>query len=118
MKNQAFALRLRTLLDEAGIDATQPAVARAFGCSVTMAWNYLNGEKLPGMANAIKIATRLGCCVEYLLTGRGPKRPQPPCGDPCASIDVAELSEKQRAILQETVDAFAESNRRRATYCG
>lgn len=118
MKNQAFALRFRALLEEAGIDATQPAVARAFGCSITMAWNYLNGEKLPGMANAIKMATRLGCCVEYLLTGRGPKRPQSPLHDPDLLIDVTELSEKQRAILQETVDAFAESNRHRTADCG
>jgi hypothetical protein len=40
-----------------------------------MAWNYWNGEKLPSMKQAILMAKRLNICVEWLLTGRGPKHP-------------------------------------------
>lgn len=74
MKSQGFPERLREACVDAGLAATQPALARAFGLSTTTIWHYLNGEKLPSMAKAIEIAGTLGVCVEWLLTGNGPKR--------------------------------------------
>jgi transcriptional regulator with XRE-family HTH domain len=74
MKNSGFPDRLREACEDAGLSATQPALARAFSLSTTTIWHYLNGEKLPSMSTAILIAGKLGVCVEWLLTGNGPKR--------------------------------------------
>ncbi len=74
MKSQGFPERLREACVDAGLAPTQPALARAFDLSTTTIWHYLNGEKLPSMSKAIEIAGKLGVCVEWLLTGNGPKR--------------------------------------------
>ena len=80
--NKEFGARFKRLAREAGYATTQAEIARVLSCSKTTAWNYLNGDKLPAMDNAVKVAEVLGCCVEYLLTGRGPKRP------PCDSVTI------------------------------
>lgn len=75
MRYEGFSKRLRLACEAAGVPATQPVLARLFGVSTTIIWHYLNGEKLPSMAKAILISTKLGVCVEWLLTGRGPMTP-------------------------------------------
>lgn len=70
-----FARRFRALCIEADFPTTQNELGKILGVSGTTAFNYLNGLKLPSMPRAIHFAKLLNVCVEYLLTGRGPKRP-------------------------------------------
>jgi transcriptional regulator with XRE-family HTH domain len=74
MADVEFGQRLVALLKEAGAPLTQKRLGAWLGVSGAMAWNYKQGEKLPAMSNAIAMARKLNCSVEYLLTGRGPKR--------------------------------------------
>lgn len=74
MKNSGFPDRLREACADAGLSTTQHGLARLLGVSTTTIWYYLNDEKLPSMSTAILIAGKLGVCVEWLLTGNGPKR--------------------------------------------
>lgn len=75
MKYSEFAARFREACKEADAPETQEKLGKFLGVSGAMAWYYRNGEKLPGMNTAIHIAMKLSVCVEWLLTGRGPKRP-------------------------------------------
>lgn len=74
-----FAARLNELLDEAGLPAKyegrQLALAEMFGVSQKGARKWLEGEGLPTLERCIQIAERFGVNTEWLLTGRGPKRP-------------------------------------------
>lgn len=70
-----FAKRFREALTEYGIKTTQVAVGNFFGVSEITARNWLIGEKMPGMKNLIKIAEYTDTCIEWIATGRGPKRP-------------------------------------------
>lgn len=69
-----FGKRLVQLCKEADLPKKQVDLAREFGVTPSMVWHYLHGEKLPSMDTAIDMARKLDCHVEYLLTGRGPKR--------------------------------------------
>lgn len=72
MKYPEFARRFRQAVEHAGAPTSQKELGVFLGVSGTMAWNYLNGEKMPGMPNATKMAGKLGVNVDWLLTGRGP----------------------------------------------
>ena len=93
--NIEFSARFRQALKESDLPQTQVELGKYFGLSGTMIWFYLNGEKLPSMKNAIAIARRLGVCVEWLLTGRGPKYPNPPPGEPELPINILNTLSKQ-----------------------
>lgn len=71
MKHRAFANRFRQAVAHAKAPTTQQELGKFLGVSGTMAWNYLNGEKLPGMSTATRMAERLGVNVNWLLTGQG-----------------------------------------------
>lgn len=68
------------------------------GPAVTYWWN---GDRLPTMNQAIVIATEMSCCVEWLLTGRGPMRPRPSETD---CLDISELPDVEKAIFKAHVD--------------
>ena len=101
MKYKDFSERLREACQDAGLAVTQPALARAFHLSTTTVWKYINGEMLPSMATAVEIASKLGVCVEWLLTGRGPKRPND-------GLDISHLPEAAKASLKTLLDSFTE----------
>lgn len=108
MKIKGFPERLREACEDAGLAVTQPALARAFNLSTTTIWHYLNGEKLPSMGRAVDIAGKLGVCVEWLLTGNGPKRR-------VDMLDISELPETAKVSLKALLDSFAEQkNQKRA----
>ncbi len=75
MRDEAFGKRFQELVKEARGPKTLQRLGPWLGVSTTMAWYYRTGENVPSMETARFIAQKLGCCVEYLLTGRGPKRP-------------------------------------------
>lgn len=105
MKDAGFGERLRLACETVGIPATQAALARLFGVSTTIVWHYLNGEKLPSMAKAIEIAEKLGVCVEWLLTGRGPMYPPPSSDD---VLDLSRLPPAAKSQLKALVDTLSQ----------
>ena len=71
-----FSQRLKALIEEKfSKDVPQKDLATRFGCSGGMVSFMLSGQRLPAMDLAIRMAIELDCCVDYLLTGRGAKRP-------------------------------------------
>lgn len=74
MKYPEFADRLQKLIHEKKGESTQTETAKWFGVSQPTINSWLQGEAMPGMPKAIAICRKLDCCVEYLLTGKGPKR--------------------------------------------
>jgi len=73
--DEEFAKRFVEACEDAGLPSQQNALGKSLGVSGPMAWNYKNGVKIPSMGTAIRIADKTGVCVEWLLTGRGPKYP-------------------------------------------
>lgn len=74
MKYPEFANRLKQLIKEKKGDLSQLETAKWLGVSQPTVNSWLQGEAMPGMPKAIDICGKLDCCVEYLLTGNGPKR--------------------------------------------
>lgn len=75
-----FGERFKALLEEAGYSKTKHknltvALTKLFDVAPSTISDWKNGRKLPSMDRAIMIAIKLNVCVEYLLTGRGEKRP-------------------------------------------
>lgn len=66
--------RVKEALTERKLPATQAQAALLAGVKQPSVsdWNKLGGY--PEMANAVQLATKLGYCVEWILTGRGPRR--------------------------------------------
>ena len=77
MKYPEFADRFVTAIEEAkpALPARNEDLGKLFGVSGPMISYWRQGDKLPSMDTAIKIANRCGVCVEWLLTGNGPKYP-------------------------------------------
>lgn len=72
-----FAARLNEALTDAGWVigyGRRIRLAQLVGLSGESCRKWLNGESLPTMEHAIQVALHLGVYVEWLLTGRGPKR--------------------------------------------
>ncbi len=80
MKYVDFASRLKLACREGRLPENHAALAKLFEVSQPMVSYYMNGVKLPSMDKAIHIAIVCGVCVEWLLTGRGPKNPQAESG--------------------------------------
>jgi len=103
MKHQYFAERFRLACRLANAPPTMEALGRYLHVGTTMAWNYFNGEKLPSMEKAVEIALKLGVCVEWLLTGRGPMQPLQPAAD---VLDLSELPEDAKRNLRALVESI------------
>lgn len=97
-----FSNRFRRLMNEQGwaLDRREDVGKRlgVTGPAVTYWWN---GDRLPTMSQAIVIATKMHCCVEWLLTGRGPMRPLP---SETNCLDISELPDVEKAIFKAHVD--------------
>ena len=103
MDHSGFSERFREACQDAKVTTTMEGMGRFFGVSKAMAWNYYKGIKLPSMEKAIEIAEKLGVCVEWLLTGRGPKYPPKP---PDETIDISEISPEMREGLRTLIDSM------------
>jgi hypothetical protein len=79
---EAFAKRLQEALTDRGWDERERGraryVANICGLKKESGRKWLEGMSMPTMEHAIQIAEELGVCVEWLLTGRGPKKPPSP----------------------------------------
>ena len=72
---QGFAFRFREACDERFPGATQEEIAKAIGVSQPTISDYMQGNKLPKIARAIRISQVLHVCVQWLLVGTGAKYP-------------------------------------------
>lgn len=102
MKHPEFAKRLKEAIQESGIHDTQANLAKEFGVSGPMVWAYKNGEKLPSMEQAIRMAGILNYSVEYLLTGKGHKRP-PTTEDQALLEDIKAMPESSKELVRAFV---------------
>lgn len=71
MKHPKFAERFTQAVALSGVESTQKALGKLLGVSEVMIWSYRNGEKLPRMAMALKMADEFGVSVDWLLQGTG-----------------------------------------------
>jgi transcriptional regulator with XRE-family HTH domain len=70
MKHPDFAERFKQAVIHAGVKNTQKHLAKILGVSEVMIWSYKNGEKLPRMSTALRIAETLNVSIEWLLQGK------------------------------------------------
>ncbi len=71
MKHPQFAERFNKAVSLSGAESTQKALGKLLGVSEVMIWSYRNGEKLPRMAMALKMAEEFGVSIDWLLQGTG-----------------------------------------------
>jgi len=76
-RSWTFWDRLQRALKQRNLPTTQTAIARLVGVSQPSVYEWKHGG-LPTLDNAIQLAEITGCCVEWLLTGRGPQIAQTP----------------------------------------
>jgi len=78
MKYKDFGLRFSEACREASpkLPETNEELGKIFGVTAPNITYWRKGQKLPAMGTAQRIAKRCGVCVEWLLTGRGPKYPE------------------------------------------
>lgn len=91
---------------------TQAAVAKRIGIAAPTLSEYISDKKHPQMETALAAANTYGCCVEWLLTGRGPVEPWPGTlpQDVQQIIDaLLLLSPADRAILLPVVHALIDT---------
>lgn len=67
-------------------------------------------DRYPSMDTAVRLATNLGVCVEWLLTERGPKHPPKATQDDLGSLAAVwpQLDEQQRAQIARYADFLKE----------
>lgn len=108
--HEEFAKRLKEALtdqreEERGGGAR---LARICNVSSAAASKWLSGDGLPHMTHAVELAQELGVCVEWLLMGRGPKKPLgPKTVILMETIDC--LPPDSQVILQKVADSFVKS---------
>lgn len=114
--------RLNEALEEAGYTKDKyknltETLANKFDVKHATISDWRNGKKCPTMRNAIDIAKKLDICVEWLLTGRGHKRPGDPephdngnNGDKIV-FDMTGIPAQQKSHFAATLHAFAQSIR-------
>jgi len=97
-----FSQRFQRLMNEKGWSKrTREQVGKNLGVSGPAVTYWWNGDRLPTMAQALTIAMTFNCCVEWLLTGRGPMRPMPIEND---LLDVSLLPDKEKANFKALID--------------
>jgi hypothetical protein len=96
-----FWTRTKEAFDEAKLDSTQEGVAKFLGIKQPSI-----PDGFPTMANAIKLAHKANVCVEWLLTGRGPRRLPPKDG---AAEHLWQIWNNLPPVRQAQVIGFAQT---------
>lgn len=105
---RAFSERFLKILDEENLGSVPDAVlAKRFHASNTAVWYWKNGRKMPSITTAIRLAIDLNVCVEYLLTGRGPMRPENHC-QPADQLDLSALPVEAKDYIKKAFHAIAD----------
>ena len=76
-----FWTRLTEAAGDHDYPTTQAALAKLAGVGQTSARKWALGG-YPDLERAVRIAQKLGVCVDWLITGRGPRKPDPHAADP------------------------------------
>ena len=105
MKYIEYAGRFKRLWKESDAPKTQKELAKWLDYSQPMINYWLNGEKLPSMETAIKIADKFDVCVEWLITGKGLMRPND-APELQNHINVSDLTDDQRALINQMMVQF------------
>ena len=91
----SFANRLNEICDDMGIPPKgknrQAEFAKLMHVSQKGARKWLEGEGMPTMHRCIQIAIWAGVAVEWLITGRGEKRPKSLAVDPYSNRVLAAM---------------------------
>lgn len=99
-----FSARFTECLRDAGLDRlNQTQLGAHLGVSQGMAGRYLRGADKPKGRKLEEIAILFDVCQEWLLTGRGPKRPGRAEDD---VLDMAGLSTEAKAALRALRDTL------------
>jgi transcriptional regulator with XRE-family HTH domain len=106
----SFARRFRNACREAGLPGTQKELGKAIGVSGPMVFYYQHGEKKPSIDKAVAICDKLGVCVEWLLTGKGPKHPADLEHDAREWLDITDLPSASRDAIQALLDSLKSAN--------
>ena len=85
--------------------ATQARLAAIAGIKQPSVNDWKDGY--PAMDTAVRTATTLGVCVEWLLTERGPKHP-PEASDDTLALILSQLDERQKARLKKLAEVLKE----------
>lgn len=89
-------------------------LVRLFGVSSATVNDWRHGKKCPTMKNALDIAIKLNVCVEWILTGRGPKKPGDDGGHDGdngnrITFDMTGIPANQRGQFVQALHAVAQS---------
>lgn len=106
MHDTDFPARLRECIG----DEPVAAFARRCGFSEGLLRAYLKAEKQPGMARLVRIAEVAGVTLDWLATGRGPKRragAQVPVTPDISASPYARRWEKIMALVEGIEDEAA-----------
>lgn len=76
-----FWRRLVEAWEPRGLPTSQTGVAEALGVYQSAVQQWVRGTSLPKLDRCVDIAERGRVCVEWLITGRGPKFPDSARGD-------------------------------------
>ena len=82
---------------------TQGKLAQVAGIKQPSVNDWKDGY--PAMDTAVRTATALGICVEWLLTERGPKRP-PDADNPTLGLLLSQLDDRQKARLAKLAEVL------------
>lgn len=101
------AKRLKGLQVDKGLK-TQKALAEWLDVSTSIVCDWLNGDKLPSMDTAIRLAEKFDCSLDWLMTGRGTRNPdRTTIYDMTNLIDVSHLTHEQRSTLSLFLSTLA-----------
>ncbi len=105
MEYKEFAKNLKELQSEKGFK-TQHEFAKYIGVSKSFISVLLLGEKLPSMDTAIELCKKFNVSLDWLMTGRGSKRPGGESAHPLHK-EIAALSPEQQAEVANFVQFVA-----------
>lgn len=107
-----FSKRFNELLAERGWDAIPDIeLSKKLRRSNTTVWNWKNGIKLPSLDTAIDLAIFFDVCVDWLLTGRGDKRPSMTADRPIEEdvLVLSKLADSDKGHLKALFHSLADA---------
>jgi DNA-binding XRE family transcriptional regulator len=117
MKYLAYSSRFKALWKTMpDAPKNQKELARRLDCSQATVSDWVNGEKLPSMDTAIALSNTFNCCVEYLITGKGPKTPSKLLQHNKYMIDVSKLTDEQKKVVELMVETMIKVNQPTSTH--
>lgn len=99
-----FAARFRHACKKAKAPRGQVALGEYLGYSQPTVWAWLHGKKIPSLPSAIKISAKLGCSVDWLLSGTDSGSKVAPRMERRKRFK--NLSQNERALIELLLESF------------